>query len=179
MPRLQLAGRRYFRSGAWHLHGADALPPHDMRCAVSSWDGVWRQLEGACAVSKHGSSACAGILLLAHATHLHLRRLRACLAGTRTACSRLVATCFMPYRRCSGGAKRGCAAAAAAVLHAPIYEVRGYSSQFSIHAAHMGAGGTLRALLGLESACGLRVVSVWFPCQLCHPCIRFSYIPLL
>ena len=104
-------------------------------------------------MSKHGSSACAGILLLAHATHLHLRRLPACLAGTRTACSRLVATCFMPYRRCSGDAKRGCAAAAAAVLHAPIYEVRGYSSQFSIHAAHMGAGGTLQAVLGLESAC--------------------------
>ena len=110
-------------------------------------------------MSKHGSSACASILLLAHATHLHLRRLPACLAGTRTACSRLVATCFMPYRRCSGGAKRGCAAAAAAVLHAPMYEVRGYRSEFAVLYPCCPYGSrrhALQALLGLESACGLR-----------------------
>ena len=41
----------------------------------------------------------------------------------------------------------------AEVLHARIYDCRGYSSQSSTHTAHMGAGGTLQAVLGLESAC--------------------------
>ena len=71
-------------------------------------------------MSKHGSSACASILLLAHATHLHLRRLPACLAGTRTACSRLVATCFTCHIAVARVALRVCGSSGSGAARANV-----------------------------------------------------------
>ena len=50
----------------------------------------WTAVGCSCAMSNHGSSACAGMLQLPHGSHLYLSRVRACLAGAPRTPSHLV-----------------------------------------------------------------------------------------
>ena len=50
----------------------------------------WTAVGCSCAMSNHGSSACAGVLQLPHGSHLYLSRVRACLAGAPCTPSHLV-----------------------------------------------------------------------------------------
>ena len=65
-----------------------ALLSSGIRCAAWARDGRlsrWMDtVARSCAMSNHGSCACAGMLLLPHSTRQHLRRVRARLAGART-----------------------------------------------------------------------------------------------
>ena len=80
--------------------------------AAQGWmgPGGWTPGWTACAMSKHGCCACAGMFLLPHGTHKHLRRAYARLAGAR--------------------ATSGC------LLHATV-SIRGDSRPSHAHAAHL------------------------------------------
>ena len=94
---------------------AHALLSCGIRRASWAWDGRLSPrmdtVACSCAMSNHGNCACAGMLLLPHATHQHLRRVCACLAGARTTRSCLLHA----VRRWR---KRGCAAAVPLLLDA-------------------------------------------------------------
>ena len=71
-----------------------ALLSSGIRCAAWAWDGQLSPrmdtVTCSCAMSNHASCACAGMLLLAHGTHMHLSCVCACLAGVPRTPSHLV-----------------------------------------------------------------------------------------
>ena len=106
---------------------------------MDSWDTAG-------AMSNHGNCACAGMLLLPHATHQHLSRVCACLAGARTTRSCLLRV----VRRWRS---RGYAAAVQVLLDARIDACCCHGLLAAIHSAHEDYCDTLQMLmLGLERA---------------------------
>ena len=133
--------RKEIRSKKTH-----ALLSTGIRCASWAWDGRLspRMDTVTCssAMSNYDTCADAGMLLLPHGTHKHLRRAYARLAGARA-----TSGCLLHAVR--WWRLRGSAAAVPVLLDARIHACRGHSLLSAAHAAHVDLGDTLQLLRGL------------------------------
>ena len=113
-----------------------ALLSSGIRCAAWARDGrlsPWMDtVARSCAMSNHGSCACAGMLLLPHSTRQHLRRVRARLAGARTT-PRYLLHVVRRWRL------RGCAAVVSLLLGARINACCCHGLLAATHCAHEDA----------------------------------------
>ena len=117
-----------------------------IRRASWAWDGRLSPrmdtVACSCAMSDHGTCACAGMLLLPHGTHKHLRRAYARLAGARA-----TSGCLLHAVR--WWRLRGSAAAVTVLLDARIHACRGHGLLSAAHTAHVYLLDTLQLLRGL------------------------------
>ena len=107
-----------------------ALLSSGIKCAAWAWDGQqpprMDTVACSCAMSNYDTCADAGMLLLPHGTHKHLRRACARLAGART-----TSGCLLPAVR--WWRLRGCAPAVPVLLDARINARCGHGSLAALH----------------------------------------------